>query len=72
MSAGRKYSISIRGHRTSISLEPEFWSAFQALCRAEGGRPSEVLAQIDGDRQGSLASAVRLWVLDRLMAGAGR
>ena len=72
MSAGRKYSISVRGHRTSISLEPEFWAAFQGLCRAEGGRPSEVLARIDGDHHGSLASAVRLWVLDRLMAGSGR
>ncbi|MDP6352025.1 MAG: ribbon-helix-helix domain-containing protein [Alphaproteobacteria bacterium] len=72
MSAGRKYSISVRGHRTSISLEPEFWTAFRALCRAEESRFSEVLAQIDGHRQGSLASAVRLWVLGRLIAGPRR
>jgi predicted DNA-binding ribbon-helix-helix protein len=66
MSRATKVSVSIDGHRTSLSLEPEFWDAFRALCRSEGVRPSERLAELDRARDGNLSSAVRLWVLARL------
>ncbi len=62
----RKISVSLRGHRTSISLEPEFWDCFRSLCRDDGRRPSAVLAEIDAARRENLSSAVRLWVLARL------
>lgn len=66
MSGLKKISISIRGHRTSISLEPDFWAAFRDLCARDGRPVSEVLAEIDGARDGNLSSAIRLWVLARL------
>ncbi len=66
MSRLRKVSISIRGHRTSISLEPEFWATFRDLCARDQRSLAEVLVQIDGDRDGNLSSAIRLWVLARL------
>ena len=66
MSVVRKYSISVNGHRTSVSLEPEFWRAFRRLCDQAGASPGETLAAIDGNRDGNLSSAVRLWVLARL------
>ncbi len=62
-----KISVSIQGHRTSISLEPAFWDAFRALCKTNGLRTTQVLATIDHDRTGNLSSAIRLWVLDRLL-----
>ena len=66
MSPPRKRSLTLRGHRTSVSLEPEFWRAFRRLCDQAGASPGETLAAIDGNRDGNLSSAVRLWVLARL------
>jgi len=66
-----KISVAIGGHRTSLSLEPEFRRAFRALCRAEGLSETAVLAEIDRARGGNLSSAVRLWVLARLSRAAG-
>ncbi len=66
MSQVRKYSISVDGHRTSVSLEPEFWLTFRRLCDEAGASHGETLAAIDRTREGNLSSAVRLWVLARL------
>ncbi len=70
MSGLQKISVSIRGHRTSISLEPEFWATFRDLCERDQRPLSEALVEIDGDRIGNLSSAVRLWVLARLRVAA--
>ena len=32
----RKHSVTLRGHRTSISLEDEFWEEFRAIAAARG------------------------------------
>jgi len=60
-----KHSLTLRGHRTSVSLEEEFWTAFRAIA-AERGQPINALAaQIDAQRGTDLglASAIRLFVL---------
>ncbi|MFD1914381.1 ribbon-helix-helix domain-containing protein [Halodurantibacterium flavum] len=60
-----KHSLTLRGHRTSVSLEAEFWRAFRAIA-AERDLPINVLAaEIDAEREGDigLASAIRLHVL---------
>ena len=60
-----KHSLTLKGHRTSVSLEPEFWAAFREIA-AEKGRPINALAaEIDADRgvDIGLASAIRLYVL---------
>lgn len=62
----RKFSVTISGHRTSISLEPEFWTAFGTLCAQEKISRAEMLTRIDQERTTSLSSAVRLWVLEEL------
>lgn len=70
MSRPRKHSLTLRGHRTSVSLEDEFWDAFRALA-AEDGKPLNALAaEIDAARgtEMGLASAIRLFVLRRLQA----
>ena len=60
-----KHSLTLRGHRTSVSLEDEFWDAFRAIA-AERGQPINALAaEIDAERGTDLglASAIRLFVL---------
>jgi len=60
-----KHSLTLRGHRTSVSLEDEFWQAFREIARKEGRRVNALAAEIDGARgiHMGLASAIRLYVL---------
>lgn len=62
-----KHSLTLRGHRTSVSLEPEFWEAFRALAARQGRGLNDLAAEIDAARgdQG-LASAIRVHVLAAL------
>jgi predicted DNA-binding ribbon-helix-helix protein len=64
-----KRSVRIAGHATSVSLEPEFWEAIEAIARGRGLPLSRLLAQIDAGRSGNLSSAIRIFVLDRARAG---
>ncbi len=60
-----KHSLTLRGHRTSVSLEAEFWRAFRAIA-AERDLPINALAaEIDAarDPEVGLASAIRVHVL---------
>lgn len=65
-----KHSLTLRGHRTSVSLEPEFWAAFRALARQRGQALNDLAAEIDAERgdQG-LASAIRVVVLRAAQGG---
>lgn len=61
-----KRSLTISGHRTSLSLEPEFWVALQAAAIADKTSVSSLVASIDQGRAGrNLSSAVRVWLLKR-------
>jgi len=65
MSRPAKRSVTLRGHRTSVSLEDEFWFAFRHIA-AEKNRPiNDLAAEIDTARgiDSGLASAIRLFVL---------
>jgi predicted DNA-binding ribbon-helix-helix protein len=62
-SAVVKHSIVIAGHRTSVSLEKEFWNALKEIAHAKHMTLSDLVALIDSDRQhGNLSSAIRLFV----------
>ena len=60
-----KKSVTLRGHRTSIALEKEFWAAIAAIARLENRGIREVISEIDESREkdSSLASAIRLRAL---------
>ncbi|MDZ7909633.1 MAG: ribbon-helix-helix domain-containing protein [Gemmobacter sp.] len=60
-----KHSLTLRGHRTSVSLEEPFWNGFRALATARGMGLNELAAEIDVGREEDvgLASAIRLAVL---------
>jgi predicted DNA-binding ribbon-helix-helix protein len=60
----RKHSVVLGDHRTSISLEDEFWKSFRGIARRRGETLSSLLGRIDADRQSAnLSSAIRLFVL---------
>ena len=65
MSRPGKRSLTLRGHRTSVSLEDEFWRAFRDIAARKNKPINELAAEIDGARgvESGLASAIRLYVL---------
>jgi len=64
-----KRSLTLHGHRTSVSLEEAFWQEFRRLA-SQDGLPLNLLAErIDEARQDvGLASAIRVYVLERALA----
>ncbi len=69
-----KRSVTIDGHRTSVTLEDAFWRVLRAMARAEGVSHAALIARIDHNRppEVGLATAIRLVVLDHaLRAHAG-
>jgi predicted DNA-binding ribbon-helix-helix protein len=62
-----KRSLTIAGHRTSISLEPEFWDALHAAAKEDGKSLAALVSEIDRTRGArNLSSAIRVWLLGRL------
>jgi len=66
MSGNTKHSVMIAGHRTSVSLEPEFWHEFVSICREKEISVSKKAENIDSKRKVNLSSAIRLFVLSEL------
>ncbi|CUX81946.1 MAG: hypothetical protein HLUCCA05_03020 [Roseibaca calidilacus] len=67
-----KHSVTLRGHRTSVSLEAEFWQEFRAIAAREGIALNALAARIDAARGDTgLASAIRLFVLQDALRRAG-
>jgi predicted DNA-binding ribbon-helix-helix protein len=64
----RKYSLTIAGHATSLTLEPVFWEALQAAAGEEGIPLAALVARIDEARTTNLSSAVRVWLFERAKA----
>ncbi|MDO8288883.1 MAG: ribbon-helix-helix domain-containing protein [Parvibaculum sp.] len=65
MPAEIKRSVSISGHRTSISLEQPFWDALKEVACSLDVSVNELVRQIDEtrDTDGNLSGAVRIFVL---------
>ncbi|WP_300030517.1 ribbon-helix-helix domain-containing protein [uncultured Roseobacter sp.] len=65
-----KRSVTLKGHRTSISLEDEFWQALRAIAAEKSLPINALVAEIDVQRgaETGLASAIRLYVLADLQA----
>lgn len=61
-----KHSLTLRGHRTSVSLEAEFWAAFREVAASEGRALNDLAAELDEARgtDCSLATAIRVHVLN--------
>jgi predicted DNA-binding ribbon-helix-helix protein len=62
-----KRSISIAGHRTSISLEEPFWEELRAIAAGRGVSVQALVGRIDAERgDQNLSSAIRVFVLHSL------
>ncbi|WP_372993337.1 ribbon-helix-helix domain-containing protein [Sulfitobacter sp.] len=63
-----KHSVTLKGHRTSISLEDEFWREFRLIAQDKGIALNALVAEIDAERgmEAGLASAIRVYVLRSL------
>jgi predicted DNA-binding ribbon-helix-helix protein len=62
----QKRSVIIASHRTSVSLEPEFWAALKEIAQRRDKSINELVTEIDGQRRGNLSSALRVYVLTYL------
>ncbi len=60
-----KRSVTIAGHRTSISLEPVFWNALVEAATADGQSLNGLVTAIDEARTTNLSSAIRVWLFER-------
>jgi predicted DNA-binding ribbon-helix-helix protein len=66
-----KRSVAIAGHRTSISLEEPFWEALRDIAEQDAVSVQALIGRIDAARgEQNLSSAIRVFVLKRLRAGA--
>ena len=61
----KKRSLTLRGHRTSLALEHEFWIALDEIANDRAVPLAALIAEIDDSRAtpSALASAVRVAVL---------
>jgi predicted DNA-binding ribbon-helix-helix protein len=68
-----KRSVLIRGHQTSISLEPIFWHALEIAAKDAGLAVNALVAEVDEERlkvaePPNLTSALRQWLFGRALA----
>ena len=68
-----KRSLTLKGHRTSVTLEDPFWRAFRDIAAAQGKPINALAAEIDAKRglDAGLASAIRVYVLNWYRRGDG-
>jgi len=65
MSGPQKRSIKVAGHRTSTSLEPEFWQALQEIAQQQNSSMAELIETVDAKRgETNLSSALRCHILE--------
>jgi len=65
----RKISVSLSGHQTSISIEPEFFDILQKLASDNNTSIAAIIKQIDESRgpDSNLSSETRIWILKQLL-----
>ena len=62
----QKRSLTIHGHRTSISLEEPFWIELNNIAKARQQSVARLVQMIDKERVGGLSSAIRMFILAEL------
>ncbi len=63
----KKHSLTLRGHRTSISLEEIFWAQLQGIAKKQNQSVQELIESIDKTRKGNLSSAIRVYIVESLL-----
>jgi predicted DNA-binding ribbon-helix-helix protein len=65
-SANQKRSVVVAQHRTSVSLENIFWDHLRKAAKSRRISVNELVTQIDQARDGTLSSAIRVFILNDL------
>lgn len=65
-----KKSVTIHKHRTSIALEQEFWDVLKDISIEKNYSVEKLIANIDLNRDASLASCIRVFVLKYIMSSS--
>jgi predicted DNA-binding ribbon-helix-helix protein len=61
----RKRSVMINGHKTSVSLEDQFWDSINEIAAERGQRLTELINVIaEGRDRANLSSALRIFALN--------
>lgn len=68
----QKYSVTLKGHRTSISLEPLFWETLNQMAKTQNKPLHTFISEIEEtmltlEAPGNLSSALRLYILKELL-----
>ena len=62
-----KKSVILSGHKTSVAIEKDFWVALDKIAKNKNITIESLIQNIDqDDRDGSLASAIRVFILNSL------
>ena len=67
----RRHSVTLQGHRTSISLENAFWGRLKLLASRRRLSINALVAEVDATRDGNLSSALRVLVLEDALHASG-
>ena len=60
----QKRSVTVNGHRTSLTVEKEFWDSLKEISKMQGNSISSIIAEIDRSEPENLSSAIRIYVLN--------
>lgn len=73
MNVLRKRSVTVAGHRTSVSLENPFWDALRDIAQEQGRSLNELVTEVDRARDpaSGLSSALRVHALARWRPSGG-
>jgi predicted DNA-binding ribbon-helix-helix protein len=73
----QKRSVTLSGHRTSVTLEVEFWDALRVIAEARGLSINALIGEIDNARLTSadaadagLSSAIRVYILKQIQSSS--
>ena len=68
MTADKKHSVTLNGHRTSLSLEDEFWQQLKLIAAKQNTSINALVSRIDETRRNqNLSSALRVYVLKEIL-----
>ena len=59
-----KRSVTVAGHRTSITLEGAFWDSLKEIADSQNKSVNALIAEIDGQQPENLSGAIRVFVLN--------
>ncbi|MBT4880764.1 MAG: ribbon-helix-helix domain-containing protein [Alphaproteobacteria bacterium] len=62
----QKHSITLWGHKTSISLETPFWQELKKIAATKGVPLNKLIENIDEARSANLSSTIRVYILECL------